>query len=558
MLGNYQRKLTMPNLPVIPLILLILVLSTNLSRCAELEALSFSSSNLPIILIDTGGKIIKDPERIPARMEIKYNPDGGRNYIDQVNDFQGRIAIEIRGSSSAWFDKKSYGFETQNENSDNLNVPLLDLPKENDWILYGPYSDKSLLRNAITFYLARNMGQYASRMKFCELVVNGDYQGLYILMEKIKRDKNRVDIAVLTPDIVAGEDLTGGYIIKVDKQEGDFRGWTSPASPSVGGASPIFFQYVYPSHETITPVQERYIQKYILDFENALNRSNFRDAEKGYLPFVDELSFADMLIINELTKNIDCYRFSTFMYKDINGPLTMGPMWDFNLGYGNVDYGSERAMYTDGWMYNESGGRMYWWLRMMQNYKFKILLSERWFELRHGAFSTANVMATIDSLTHYIDEAQVRNFQRWPVLGKYLWPNFFVGQTYQQEIDFLKSWMTDRLRWMDDNMPYPDHTQVNQQNEDNPQVSAATPNPFTTSMVLNFQIETSGNVMLRIYDVLGRHVKTLSQGVDHNGNYQATWDGTDFYDQTLPNGIYFYQISQNGVMSSRGKVVKQR
>jgi hypothetical protein len=537
---------------------LYFALSTNLCQAAQIEAPPFSSSNLPIILIDTEKKTIQDSARIPARMEVKYNADGSRNSIDQADDFSGRISIEIRGSSSAWFDKKSYGFETQDENGDNLNVPLLGLPAENDWILYGPYSDKSLLRNAITFYLAKKMGGYASRFTYCELVINGEYQGLYILMEKIKRDKNRVDIAELTPEVTEGEDLTGGYIIKVDKLEGNFRGWTSPANPSFGGASPIFFQYVYPKHEIITPVQEQYIQKYILDFENALNSTNFRDSEKGYLPFVDELSFVDMFIINELTKNIDCYRFSTFMYKDKNGPLTMGPIWDYNLGYGNVDYGSERAMYTDGWMYNESGGRMYWWLRMMQNYKFKILLSDRWFELRHGAFSTQNVNATLDSLLIHIDEAQRRNFQRWPVLGTYLWPNFFVGKTFQEEIDFLRNWMTDRLQWMDKNMPYPDITQVRQQNEYSPQLSVATPNPFTTLMVLNFQTSATGPADLRIYDVLGRHVNTLVQVVSQSGHGQAIWDGTDFSGQNSPNGIYFYQISQNGIILNRGKIVKQR
>ncbi|RPH89625.1 MAG: hypothetical protein EHM72_20110, partial [Calditrichaeota bacterium] len=170
---------------------------------------SFVSSNLPIILIDTRGYPIQDAIRIPALMEVKYHADGSRNDLNQENDFEGRINIEIRGSSSAYFDKKSFGFETQDAKGENLNVPLLDLPAENDWILYGPYSDKSLLRNAITFYLARKMGRYASRTRFCEVVFNGEYLGLYMLMEKIKRDKNRVNISQLTPEVVDGDDLTG-------------------------------------------------------------------------------------------------------------------------------------------------------------------------------------------------------------------------------------------------------------------------------------------------------------------------------------------------------------
>ena len=501
--------------------------------------MNFQSSNLPILLIDTQGQSIENDYRIAARLNVLNKPFPQRNRLDDEPVLECRISIEIRGSSSASFDKKSYNIETQKDNGENLNVPLLGLPDENDWILYGPYSDKSLLRNAVTFSLGRAMGRYASRYKFCELVLNGDYQGLYMLMEKIKRDKNRVDIARLKVEDKEGEEISGGYIIKVDKKEGEYDGWTSYSNPPRSSWKPIFFQYVYPKHDTITAAQKSYIQNYIMDFEKALNKSNFRDPESGYLPYIDTISFVDMLIINELTKDIDGYRFSTFMYKDKNGPLTMGPIWDYNLGFGNVDYGAEGAMETEGWMYNTGGARMYWFPRMMMHRTFKEHLRDRWFELRRGSFSTENVHALIDSLAEHIDEAQRRNFQRWPVLGKYLWPNFYVGQTWQQELDFLTDWIDQRLVWMDANMPYPE-TSVKVHTEAQESFTVS-PNPFNSSMTIKLPDFGEQFVEINVYDILGHRVRTLCNA-NINSAKSLTWDGRDQNGDDLSSGIYFIDI----------------
>ncbi|MDZ7370495.1 MAG: CotH kinase family protein [candidate division KSB1 bacterium] len=518
----------------------------------ESEAVTLTSSNLPILLIDTRGRAIPDSFRIPAKLEVKYRTDGSRNFINDPSLLQVDIAIEIRGSSSAYFDKKSYGFETRDSAGNNLNVSLLDMPRENDWILYGPYSDKSLIRNVLTFNLGRSMGRYASRTRFCELVLNGRYQGLYVLMEKIKRDRNRVAIAELKPDDNQGDAVTGGYILKVDKRDTNPPGWTSPARP-VNGGEQIFFQYVYPKAEEITPEQKHYIQNYIYQFEAALNSANYRDRERGYLPFVDELSFVDMMIINELTKNIDGYRFSTFMYKDRGGPLTMGPIWDYDLGFGNVDYGHERAMHPDGWMYNQSAGRMYWWPRMMQNYRFKLLLSRRWYDLRRSSFSNGRVLAVIDSLTQILDEAQKRNFQRWPVLGVYLWPNFFIGKTFTEEIDYLKSWILNRLEWMDRNMPYP-NTSAEQVDEEIEGQIVVFPNPFRDKV--EFYLSPSPFPReVRIYNLLGQLVTSLNLPCGSTPNY-ITWMEPAFDYGTLNAGIYFYHLFEDGKAVSHGRLVK--
>src|SRR5665811_1630254 len=186
-------------------------------------------SNLPLIYINTNGRQIPDNPKISAEMGIIWNGPGETNQTsNSFNHFNGKISIEIRGSSSQMFPKKSYGFETKDELGEDMDFPLLGLPEEEDWILYAPYSDKTLIRNVLTFVLAEPLGHYTPRCRFVELFLNNKYQGVYVLMEKIKRDKNRVDIANLKLEDNAGDELTGGYIVKIDKTTGSGgRGWYS-------------------------------------------------------------------------------------------------------------------------------------------------------------------------------------------------------------------------------------------------------------------------------------------------------------------------------------------
>ena len=166
----------------------------------NLNVVSFTSSNLPIVVINTHGQQIPDDYKIIADMGIIYNGEGVRNNLtDPFNNYNGKIGIEIRGSSSQMFPKKQYAVETKDANGNDLDVSLLGFPPEEDWILYAPYNDKSLIRDVLVYKLANDMGRYASRSKFCELVLNGEYMGIYVLFEKIKRDANRVNIKKMEP-----------------------------------------------------------------------------------------------------------------------------------------------------------------------------------------------------------------------------------------------------------------------------------------------------------------------------------------------------------------------
>ncbi|MBT3611894.1 MAG: hypothetical protein HN522_03000 [Flavobacteriales bacterium] len=417
--------------------------------------LIFTASNLPIVVINTNGQTIVDDPRIVCDMGIINNGFGVINSInDPFNDYNGKISIEYRGSSSQSFPKKPYALETQDSIGNNNNVSLLGMPVENDWILYAPYSDKALMRNFLTFDLGRKMGRYAPRTVYCELVINGDYKGIYILMEKIKRDNDRVDIAKLDFDDLAGDSLTGGYIIKVDKYTGTGGAdWLSDF-PNIGGNN-LYIQYHYPDASVMLPQQLDYIEHFMDSFEYALAGPNFTDSLIGYSKYIDVNSFIDLYIINELSKNIDGYRLSTYMYKDRDdngGKLTMGPFWDYNLAFGNADYCDGGI--TTGWEVNGGCGdnNPFWFERLLDDTIYQNKLKCRWEYLRDRSFHQDSIFTFIDSMAFYLNDAQQRNFQQWPTLGAYVWPNYYVGNTYQDELNFFKTWIGDRLIWIDNNL----------------------------------------------------------------------------------------------------------
>ncbi len=422
-------------------------------------------SNLPIVVINTFGVPIPDEPKVTGHMGIIDNGPGVPNNLDDpFTDYDGYIGIEIRGQSSQMFPKHSYAFETRDSTGENLDVPLLGMPPENDWVLYAPYSDKSMLRNVVSFEIGRMMGNYCTRSVFCEVVINDDYKGVYTLMEKIKNDENRVDIATLKPEDISGDELTGGYIVKVDKIDWDFTygvdGWKSNPVPAYPNAMDITFQYYYPEPDEIADQQRTYIKDFITSAENTLSIYFFANPYIGYQKYFDVLSFVDFMLLSEISKEVDKYRYSTFFYKDKDsngGKLFAGPAWDFDLGYGNVDYWPPGIDYT-GWLYlmvePHDYSIMFWWKRMMEDPYFRDMAKTRWEWLRQNQLSDAGIHALIDSVLLHIDAAKDRNYQRWPILGQYVWPNYdWYGNTYQDEVDYFEDFLFNRLGWMDYNLP---------------------------------------------------------------------------------------------------------
>lgn len=417
----------------------------------------FTESNLPIIVIDTDYPTIYSDPKVEATIGIIYNgPNQINRLTDPFNEYEGKCGIDIRGESSQSFDKKSYGFETWDEAGNDLDTGFLDFPAEEDFILYGPYSDKSLINNRLAMKLANELGHYASRTRFVEFVLKGEYLGVYVLMEKIKRDNDRIDIAKLGEDEISGDDLTGGYIFRVDK--GEYDGWPSkyPALNDQGG---VFYQYYYPDQNEIRPEQKTYISSFVGDFEDAVMSPTYKNNKgKHYTDYIELRSFVDNFIMNEIAKNVDAYRLSTYFYKDKDskgGKIKCG-YWDFNLAYGNADYCG--GVQTDGWQYYQCdhGGYPLFWDRMLQDTLFTNALKCRWESLRETKLHTDAIFEYIDEFVTELGGAQERNFDRWPIMGVYLWPNsWFYAQanSHSEVITQQKNWLSERLTWIDQNIP---------------------------------------------------------------------------------------------------------
>ena len=384
---------------------------------------------------------------------------------DSMILYDGNIGIEYRGSSSQLFDKKSYGFETWDEENEDMDYPLLGFPEEEDWIFYGPYSDKTLIRNKLIYDLSNQIGRYASRTKFCELTINNQYMGVYVFMEKLKRDKNRIAIKKLENDDLDSINISGGYIIKIDKSDdengeqvyNDFNAFISNYKPNYATYQSIWFNYEYPKPKDIHNEQKQYINSYFDNFERALSGINFKDSLSGYRKYIDVGSFIDFFILNELSNNLDGYRLSTYLHKNRNEKLKIGPIWDFNLSFGNGNYCNGDKYDTWTYKFNETCSDdfwliPFWWEKLLEDPYFVNKLKERWNELRKKELSDENIFQMIQNYISILKNesgAVYRNYSKWNVIGKYLWPNNYVGNSYESEIDYLIKWISKRNNWLD-------------------------------------------------------------------------------------------------------------
>ena len=435
----------------------------------EIENKGPEGSSIPFFVINSLGNTIVDEPKVRGTLSV---------FVDQELVFSNRIGIELRGSTSRrLFPKKSYGIEFWDEAGQDVSLEILDFGKEEDWVLYGPYSDKTLLRNKLIYDLSNDIGQYAAKTKLVEVELDGVFRGTYVFMEKLKRDGDRLTIEPMDASVTSGEELTGGYILKIDKTGGDTEDsdWSGDAAyteflsfrsnyASNGQAfvSPLpysdkqgyetYFLYEYPRPENINTEQKSYIQEYIQSFEDALANEDFSGTTRAYEDYIDVDSFVDFFILNELSANPDAYRLSTYMHKFRNGKLRMGPIWDFNLAFGNDGRSS-----SFGWIYqyntlypNDLWLVHFWYPKLMQDPQFRAAIKARWNELKNSTLSPQNIESKIDEMVTTLDEngALTRNFEQWPVIGEELPFNSFVGNSYAEEITYMKNWISERINWM--------------------------------------------------------------------------------------------------------------
>jgi hypothetical protein len=521
------------------------------------ESISKVTSNLPIIKINTGGKTIVDEPKIMAKMQVINNPNGVNRFDDTVYEYDGYIGIEIRGNTAQMFPKKSYSLETRLSDGSKNNVSILGLPRENDWVLHGPYSDKSLMRNALAYSIGNAMENgWHPRTRFVEVEINGEYRGVYLFVEKIKIDKNRVDIAKLKPEDNSGDELTGGYIISIDRdQEGS---WNSPFMGRTGSVD-VPFSYVDPKYDKLTPAQRYYIRSYIIEFEYALHGNNFKDPELGYRAYIDVESFIDYFIMTELSRDLDGYRVSVYFHKDKNskgGKLTMTPFWDYNICFGNANFfsaGNEKGWASDGIGAGDWYEIPFWWDRFRQDPYFETMLKYRWEKLREDVLSKNTINSFIDSCQNVLKDAQVRNFEKFNILNTHVWPNNYVGGSYANEITYLKRWIGNRIDWLDSQIDkiVPSFVPKHEINAPDSFEPIAFPNPFSDKFRIEFDLNKVAKVDITVHNLMGQLVgsKTI-HAIQGSQAIEFTYD-----ELGQKGNVFIYTISTEGKPGKTGRIM---
>lgn len=282
------------------------------------KTIPLTESNLPIVFINTQQQAIHKDYRIAVKMKIINNEDG-INYGDtlahpnQTINYEGWVSIRYRGNTSFnWSEKKPYNFktmETDDPNGKKQKTKLLGMPKDHTWVLLAPYDDRSLLRDVLVFQLARPYFEYTPRCKYCELVLDGIYYGIYILTENIRKGENRLNLDDPGED---GDALTGGYQLQIDRDDEEHYTSKYLAVDSFGRTysayNKIYLQYKHPDYDELLPVQKEYIHHQIDLMEDALVSEDFTNQETGYKKYIDQLSFIDQQLSQEFSGNIGSTR----------------------------------------------------------------------------------------------------------------------------------------------------------------------------------------------------------------------------------------------------------
>lgn len=526
---------------------------------------SLSVSNLPILRINTKTRVIQDEPKIPVVMEFFDAGAGQLNQVSASPTISTVAGVEFRGSTSQadfyflpGYVKKPYGIElwTDSTGVKAKKMSLLQMPEESDWVLNASYNDRSFMRDFISQNLAARLGLLHSNTKFVELIINDEYRGVYVLMEKIKQGKNRVPISDLYPTENAGDDVTGGYLLKIDKTSGSpSSSWKSNYTSGISATQKCEFQIEYPQYGIITQQQFIYIRDYINTWEQKLMTEDMNDPKASFRNYMDIPSFVNYFILNEATRNVDGYRLSTYLYKDkesLGGKIKMGPAWDFNIAFGNADY--LNGWMTNGFVYKameNDGGKNdawqvpFWWNKLVQDASFRKALATRWKEVRKTFLNTTSIFATIDSAQVVLKDPLTRNFQKYPLLGKKIWPNYYVGFTVSDEVNWLKNWIQGRLTWLDAQLAIYESPILGNEIEAVP--ALVYPNPSSGLFQWKFNLEKSSSLLFQILDSQGRvlisskslnfeageHTYPLDLSSLASGTYVLQWNSSEGTDQKI-------------------------
>ena len=452
-------------------------------------------SNMPIMVIDTQGQAFQQSGSsthtpgLTALMDV--DPVTGRaNLVGGIIDYSGNSGQRRRGSSTGGNAKPNLAYETWGGGDDDVDVSLLGVARESDWVLYAPGRfDRAFMHEPFIFEMSNDIGRWAPETHYVEVFNNvdggvvdaGDYNGVYVLMERIKQGPSREDVADADPaakyDSAKGlfeqdEAVTGGYMWKIDRAD--------PGEPpfSAGGAS---INWVYPKHPNnlgnvrkVTPDQQAYVTAYFNEFWSVLNNSDTSiayDPVDGYEKYIDVDSWIDHHLLNIITMNVDAFRLSGYFHKDAGGKLEMGSIWDFDRAIESTDgrdddpeewRGKGGDLGTD--FFGESGNGMggLWWRQLFDDPNFFQRYIDRYYELRQGLFSHDAIDARIDNLLDRIGESGERSWQESTggvrseqtprssgCHGHVPGTPALCNGTWRGEVENMRSWLHRRIDFMD-------------------------------------------------------------------------------------------------------------
>lgn len=340
------------------------------------------------------------------------------------------LALQIRGrGNTTWtmMPKKPYRLKLDKK------AALLGATAYKDWSLLANYSDKTMMRNHLAGCLSSMLDMdYTPAQRYVELTLNGDYAGLYQLADQIEARSGRVEIGAQSS---AADDPGMGFLLEQEQRPSDEVSFVSQGAQA----------YIVQSDASAEQIPN--ISRFIDGMEGALFGTGFKDPAAGYLPWLDVDSLVDFYLINELYRNNDAFLSSTYAYRPRDGKLHYGPVWDFDIGAGNINYNGNEA--TEGWWVRTRSAYV---ARLLQDEQFRWHLQARW---RYLSSRMPELLAHAKASAQALDEAQARNFQRWPILGVPVWPNAVWPATYAEEVQYLVNWLDSRARWMDGAMSQP-------------------------------------------------------------------------------------------------------
>lgn len=375
------------------------------------------------ITTENGANITKaDYVSATFTLDPNFQYDGGS--VEATGKIKGR------GNSTWDMVKKPYKIKFDSKTS------LFDMPEHKTWVLLANYADKSLMRNYLAYRLAKKIDTpFAPSYNFIEVYLNGNHQGNYMLSDQVEIGPNRVNIPALGPSDNGDDVITGGYLLEIDER--------APEKDDPYFVSDITkFPIVIEGPEEPSELQMAYITNYVNEAEEVLFGANFTDKDNGFRKYFDEESMIRWFFVSEVFKNVDSRSFSSiFFHKDRGGKLTMGPLWDFDLGAGNAGHCPE-CMQATGWhvRYNP------WFNRMYEDPAFKAKVKSMWQQYKS---EIDDLLPTIDKTALHLDASQKRNFVLWPDFNDPSWTAVQGKLSYKSQVDYLKEFLTARIAWMD-------------------------------------------------------------------------------------------------------------